>query len=221
MPRRPRFSTGGYVFHVLNRGVGRQQLFFTDHDYAAFQRVLEEARLQVPMRVLSFCLMPNHFHLVLWPMGDDDLSEYMQWLTVTHTQRWHAQHGTSGTGPIYQGRFKSFPVQEDDHLLILCRYVERNPLRAQLVHTAEGWRWSSLWHFAQERADVTLDAWPVPRPGDWLSWVNSVQSEAELAAVRLSVTHSRPFGDSSWQLQTARRLGLVATLRAQGRPRNA
>ena len=221
MPRRPRISTGGYVFHVLNRAVGRQQIFHTEGDYAAFQRILEEARQRVPMRLLSFCLMPNHWHLVLWPVGDDDLSEYMRWLTVTHTQRYHAYHETSGTGPVYQGRFKSFPVQEDDHFLTLCRYVERNPLRACLVQRAERWRWSSLWQVANERADVTLSAWPVPRPGDWVSYVNSIQSEAELESVRTSVTHSRPFGDSSWQLQTARRLGVMSTLRAEGRPRGA
>src|SRR5450756_507831 len=106
MPRRARFRTGGYAFHVLNRGVGRQTLFSGEADYLAFQRVLQEARQHVPMRLLSFCVMPNHWHLVVWPNGDDDLSEYLRWLTVTHTQRSHAHHETSGTGPIYQGRFK-------------------------------------------------------------------------------------------------------------------
>ncbi len=221
MPRRPRVSTGGYVFHVLNRAVGRQQIFDTEGDYFAFLRVLHEAGQRVPMRLLSFCIMPNHWHLLLWPKADGDLSEYMQWLTVTHTQRWHACHQTSGTGPIYQGRFKSFPVQEDDHLLIVGRYIERNPLRAQLVPTAELWRWSSLWQMVNERADLTLAAWPVSRPHDWVLWVNTPQSEAELAAVRSSVVHSRPFGNSTWQLNTARRLGLMATLRSQGRPRGS
>ena len=209
------------MFHVLNRAVGRQQIFGTEHDYESFLRVLNEAGQRVPMRLLSFCIMPNHWHLLLWPKGDSDLSEYMRWLTVTHTQRWHSYHETSGTGPIYQGRFKSFPVQEDDHFLTVGRYIERNSLRAQLVSTAERWRWSSLWQIVNERADVRLAAWPVPRPQDWVSWVNAPQSEAEVAAVRSSVIHSRPFGDSSWQVTTARRLGLMATLRSQGRPPNS
>jgi putative transposase len=144
MPRRPRFSTGGYVFHVLNRAVGRQAIFRTEGDYAALLHVLEEARQQVSMRLLGFCVMPNHWHLVLWPAGDDDLSDYMHWLTVTHTQRWHAFHKTAGTGPIYQGRFKSFPVEQDEHYLAMIRYVERNALRANLATRAEMWRWSSL-----------------------------------------------------------------------------
>jgi putative transposase len=82
--------------------------------------------------------MPNHWHLVLWPRKKGELSEFMRWLTVTHTQRWHASHRTSGTGPLYQGRFKSFPIEDDDHLLAVVRYVERNALRAKLVARAEG-----------------------------------------------------------------------------------
>jgi putative transposase len=114
MPRRHRNATGGYVYHVLNRAVGRGTIFENAKDYAAFEKVFEEAREQVEMRVLAFCLMPNHWHLMLWPVGDGDLSDYMCWLTNTHTRRWHLAHGTVGTGPLYQGRFKSFPVEDDE-----------------------------------------------------------------------------------------------------------
>src|SRR6202040_1231959 len=100
----------------------------------------------------------------LWPKEDGELSEFMRLLTVTHAQRWHAHHHSAGTGPLYQGRFKSFPVQEDDHLLTICRYVERNPLRAGLVSQAETWRWSSLWHRVHGTEELLLDPWPVARP---------------------------------------------------------
>ena len=219
MPRRPRFRAGGYVFHVLNRAVGRQTIFQTEGDYLAFLRVLEEARQRVPMRLLAFCLMPTHWHLVLWPAGDDDLSEYMRWLTVTHTQRWHAYHGTSGTGPVYQGRFKSFPVEQDEHFFKVMRYVERNALRAGLATRAEHWRWSSLWLQACERADVTLDPWPVTRPQHWAEYVNRVETAAELAAVRESIRRGKPFGALEWRRRTARELGLESTLQPRGRPR--
>jgi REP element-mobilizing transposase RayT len=99
------------VYHVLNRGNGRQALFDADTDYLLFQRILWQAQRRLPMRLIGYCLMPNHWHLLLWPHGDGDLSEFMRWLTVTHTQRWHAIHGTAGAGHLYQGRFKSFPVQ--------------------------------------------------------------------------------------------------------------
>src|SRR6266404_7171415 len=140
MPRRLRMAAGGYVYHVLNRAVGRATLFRKAGDYAAFEQVLRQAKDWQPMRLLAYCVMPNHWHLVLWPRHDGDLSEFLRWLTVTHTQRWHAHRHTAGTGPLYQGRFKSFPVQADEHLLAVCRYVERNPLRACLVRKAQDWR---------------------------------------------------------------------------------
>src|SRR5882757_1619121 len=111
MPRRHRNAPGGIVYHVLNRGNGRAPIFENEGDYAAFERVLEEALAREPVRLLAYCLMPNHWHLVLWPREDGQLSEFMRLLTVTHTQRWHAHHHAIGTGPLYQGRFKSFPIQ--------------------------------------------------------------------------------------------------------------
>jgi REP element-mobilizing transposase RayT len=111
MPRRLRCATGGFVYHALNRAVGRATLFDQPGDYAAFLKVLREANDWLPMRLLAWCALPNHWHLVLWPQRDRDLSEYLRWLTVTHTQRWHAHHHTAGTGPLYQGRFKSFPTR--------------------------------------------------------------------------------------------------------------
>jgi putative transposase len=108
---------GGYVYHVLNRAVARQQIFDKSQDYAALERVLKEAKKQVPMRLLAYAVLPNHWHLVLWPYDDGDLSAYLHWLTMTHTQRWHAHHHTAGTGPLYQGRYKSFPVAADEHFL--------------------------------------------------------------------------------------------------------
>ena len=220
MPRRSRFSSAGYVFHVLNRAVARQTLFQIEGDYDAFVSLLSEAQQRVPMRILAFIVMPNHWHLVLWPDADDALSEYMRWLSVTHAQRWHAAHGTAGTGSLYQGRFKSFPVQEDDHFLTLCRYTERNALRANLVSRAELWKWSSLWQWRSSAAMVPLSPWPVARPSHWIEHVNEPQSDAELAAVRRSIVRSRPFGDGEWTLRTAKALGLERSMRVAGRGRD-
>ena len=213
MPRRPRFATGGYVFHVLNRAASRRQIFDHDADYDAFERVLQQVGKRVPMRVLAFCLMPNHWHLLLWPSGDEDLSEYMRWLQVTHTQRWNLSHGTTGLGPLYQGRFKSFPVEADDHFYTVCRYVERNALRANLVSKAENWRWGSLWQTTSQNYAVDFAAWPVPRPSLWTDHVNAPQSANELTALRECLLRGRPYGNENWQRQTARLLGLEKTLR--------
>ena len=135
--------------------------------------------------------------------------------------RYHAHHHTSGRGHVYQGRFKSFPIQDDGHFLTVCRYVERNPLRANLVRKAEDWRWGSLWRWRQatEPAPAILSAWAIPRSPNWVDKVNEAMSEAELEAVRRSIQRGSPFGDEKWMLTTAQRLGLSSTLRPRGRPR--
>jgi putative transposase len=143
MARRTRCPDAGVVFHVLNRAVGRATIFADDADYAAFEKVLAEVTAKIPMRLVSYVLMPNHWHLVVWPSADGQLSRWMQGVTVRHVRRWHAHYHTAGTGPVYQWRYKTFPVQEDDHYFTVCRYVERNPLRAGLCRHAADWPWSS------------------------------------------------------------------------------
>ena len=218
MPRRLRAACGGYVYHVLNRSVARATLFHKPGDYAAFLKVLRQAHAFVPVRLLAFCLMPNHWHLLLWPEADGQLSEHLRWLTVTHTQRWHAHYHSAGTGPLYQGRFKAFPVASDDHLFTVWRYVERNALRAGLVTAAEQWRWSSLGLRQRTPPPAWLHDGPAPLPADWAAQVNAVQTEAELAALRRSVVRGAPYGSESWQRATAEALGLEATMRPRGRP---
>src|SRR2546429_2073573 len=129
MPRRPRLATGEIAHHVLNRRVGRLEVFEKPSDYSAFEKILAEAHHRTSIRIAAYCLTPNHWHLLLWPRTDGELSEVMRWITVTHTQRWHAYRHSSGTGPVYQGRFKSFPVQIDEHFITVARYVERNERR--------------------------------------------------------------------------------------------
>ena len=137
MPRQPRNAIGGYVYHVLNRANARVQIFDNDKDYQLFESVLEEGVEKFGMRILSYCIMPNHWHLVLYPKVGEDLSNFMRWITHTHTQRYHTHYKTIGYGHIYQGRYKSFPIQKDNHFLQVCRYVERNSLRAGLVQKAQ------------------------------------------------------------------------------------
>jgi putative transposase len=221
MPRGPRHAPGGFVYHALNRAVARLPLFQKKADYDAFERVMALAMEKHPTRLLAYCLMPNHWHMVLWPRHDGELTAFLRWLTHTHTMRWHAHFHTSGTGHLYQGRFKSFPIEADEHLLPVLRYVERNAKRANLVRRAEQWHWSSLWrrHGGDAAALKLLSPWPVREPDDWLTIVNQPQTEAELEALRQSVHRNQPFGSAHWTQRTAKRLGLEHTLRPRGRPR--
>jgi putative transposase len=222
MSRTLRAAEGGLIYHALNRANARLAIFGDDEDFDAFERVLAEAVSRHDMRLLAYCLMPNHFHLVLWPRLDGDLSRFMRWLTMTHTQRWHAHRHSAGSGHLYQGRFKSFPVQDDGHFLTLCRYVERNALRAGLAPRAEAWRWSSLWRRAQPTPapGPTLCDWPIDRPTDWVKRVNAALNPSEEDALRRAIQRGHPFGALEWQTLTAERLGLQSTLKPRGRPKN-
>jgi putative transposase len=204
------------IDHALNRGNGRAAVFHKPEDHDAFRRGILDACERLPIDVLGYGLMPNHFHLVLRPHGDGDLGPWMQWLLTAHAQRYHRHYGTSGH--VWQGRFKAFPIQDDDHLAAVLRYVECNPLRAELVKRAEDWRWSSLPDWI--RGDPLL--WrgePPLRDSAWMSRVNEPLSASDLRRFRHSVERGRPFGDEPWTRQNATRLGLESCLRPRGRPR--
>jgi putative transposase len=191
-------------------------VFHKDADYAAFIALFEPACQRVPMRLLGYCLMPNHFHLILWPHHDGDLGRWMQWLLTSHVRRYHGHYG--GSGHVWQGRFKAFPIQQDEHYLTVLRYIERNPLRANLVRKADLWHWSSM----RQRAaggDSLLHPGPVPLPANWQQLIHQPQTEAELVALRASIHRGTPFGGPRWTNRAAQQLSLEHTLRPRGRPR--
>jgi len=221
MPRTARASAGDYCYHVINRGNGRAQVFHADGDYKAFVTLLDEASQRTPIRTLAYCLMPNHFHLALWPHNDGDLSRWMQWLLTTHVRRYHRWHESSGH--IWQGRFKAFPIQHDEYLLTVLRYIEQNPVRAKLVTRVEEWQWSSAhcWTNSSSHPSPGIEPGPVPRPEPWLSWANHEIGVTQLEQIRMSVNRGTPFGSAAWMNHAALALGLEASLRPLGRPRKA
>jgi putative transposase len=213
MPRVPRCAPADLCYHVLNRGNARATVFHGDADYRRFVDLLAEARRRAPMRIVGYCLMPNHVHLVLWPRIDDALGAWMQWLLTTHVRRHHGVHRTGGH--VWQGRYKSFPVESDAHLVAVLRYVEANPVRARLVESAVDWPWSS---HRRDAAILPPDAPPVTLPADWTAYVDAPQPSAEIAGVRTSVGRGAPYGRPNWVHRTAEILGLASALRPRGRP---
>jgi putative transposase len=214
MPRRARVAFGGMVYHVLNRGNGRMRIFSKPGDYSAFIKLLEEARIRTSMRILSWCLMPNHWHLVLWPHKDGDLASFVGWLSNTHVRRWRAHRHNTGEGHLYQGRYKSFIIQTDQHLLTVLRYVEQNPMRAGSVTQAQDWQWSS----ATREPLLIADAWPLPKPDDWASRLNTALPQVTLDRLQVSITRGRPFGSETWLARNVKRFGLEYTVRDPWRP---
>ncbi len=222
MPRQARVCPAGVCFHVLNRAVARLPLFEKLEDYEAFERVLAEAFEREPIPIFAYCVMPNHWHFVVRPDTKRQVSSFFRWMTHTHTMRWHAHHHTEGTGHLYQGRFKTFPIEEDEHLLAVLRYVERNPLRAGLCPSAEEWKYGSAWRnvYGDTDSHQLLASWPIDRPRQWRSHVNKPQSESELDAIRHSLRRGTPYGSEHWVTQSAVRLRIQHTLRPRGRPKS-
>ncbi len=197
-------------------------IFRKQKDFEAFENILEEAKDRYSMRILSYQIMPNHWHFCLYPRNNGDLVAFMGWLTLTHTQRWHAHYRTMGTGHLYQGRYKSFLVQKDIYFLQLCHYIESNALRAKLVKRAEDWRWSSLWRreYGTDEQKGLLYPWPVVEPENYSKWINQPQIENELEQIRTSIFKSRPYGEEMWLNKMVKKFDLEITLRQPGRPKN-
>jgi len=210
MPRIPRGQVAGFAYHVINRGNGRSEIFHKPGDYEAFVDLIERAKARHELRVFAFCIMPNHFHMILQPSTTTVLSEFMQWLMTSHVRRYHSHYG--GSGHIWQGRFKSFPIQRDEHLVAVLRYVLQNPVRAGLTKSAREWKWSSV------KRNTLVDPCPIA------GWDNSIKKPLkleELKALRECVNRQRPFGTSRWQQEIAMKLGLESTIRPRGRPRGS
>jgi putative transposase len=216
MPRIARALVDNGVYHLLNRG-NRRQVVFNDHgDYRAFIELIRVSKEKYGIHLLAYCLMPNHFHLVVQPERGAMLSSCMQWLMTSHVRYYHTKRRSSGH--IWQGRYKSFIIQRDEHLLTVLRYVERNPVRAGLVSAAADWTWSSHLERCGEGYSSLLDPLPVDLPKNWASYVSQPLSLTELETLRLNVARQAPYGSEAWQQKVSTRYGLQATLRPRGRP---
>lgn len=219
MANRKRITKGGIAYHVLNRANGKLRIFKKELDFIAFENILAEGIELFNMRLCGYCIMGNHWHMLLWPVADGDLSDFMHWITVTHAMRWHTAHGTGGFGHIYQGRYKSFPIQHNWHYLKTMRYIENNPVRAGLAENAAQWQWSSYACRLNAPKPLELNAGPLPIPEKWAEIVNADITEKDNSQMGNSIKKGCPYGDKEWIIKTAKDLDLESTLRKPGRPK--
>ena len=221
MARLNRVDVGGEIYHVLNRANGRVKIFSSVKEFEHFEQLLLEGVELTGMRILAYCIMPNHWHLVLHTKNDGDLSAFMRWITTTHVRQRRVITKSVGSGHLYQGTYKSFLVESDKHLVDLIRYVEQNPLRAKLVKKAEEWQWSSL--FRRRRGlpqdKKLLASLPTKLPSNYLESVNTVLMPVKLQIIRHSITKSAPFGTDAWSAKMIDQYNLKSTQRGQGRPK--
>lgn len=221
MPRMNRVTVGDVVYHVINRSNGRVTIFQDDSEYKHFESLLLEGVELTGMRILSYCIMPNHWHLVLHPKQDGDMSEFMRWVTTTHVRQRRVMTKTVGEGHLYQGTYKSFPVEEDKHLHDLIRYVEQNPLRAKLTKKAEDWQWSSLYRRLRNTSadEKLLPSLPTTLPTNYLDSVNTLFHKKNLESIRHSINKGTPYGSFSWVDHMVDEYKMHSTVRSPGRPR--
>lgn len=225
MPRPLRPIDAGLIYHVINRGNNRQDVVRKPQDYEAFLQALADLKERKPFRLYGYCLMRNHIHLLVRPTGAT-ISRIVQSLLVSHTQRYHKHHRSGGH--VWQGRFKSPVIQNDEHLLTVLRYIEANPLRAKLVRRAEAYPWSSYRVHGLGETDPLVDRLdtyeelspqPKTRQRKWAAKVHAPLEERTLAQVRRSSDRGLPYGDETWVQRLAKRLDLDLTIRPRGRPR--
>ena len=219
MSRTKRITKAGIVYHVLNRANGRLRIFQKDLDFIAFENILAEGIEKFDMRLCGYCIMSNHWHMLLFPPTDQSMPDFMHWVTLTHTQRWHVAHGTTGIGHLYQGRYKSFPIQSDWRYLKAMQYIESNPLRAEIVSNAADWPWSSFPQRSGLPKPLTLSPGPVEIPQNWSQLVHEHIGQPEQAKMSNSIKRGAPYGDEEWTARVAKMLNLQSTLRKKGRPR--
>jgi len=219
MPRVNRVSVGGEIYHCINRSNERVTIFNNDDEYRHFESLLLEGVELIGMRILAYCIMPNHWHLVLHPQHDGEMGEFMRWVTTTHVRQRRSKTDTIGHGHLYQGTYKSFPVETETYLQQLMVYVEQNPLRAKLVKKAEDWKWSSLYKREQGIQTKLLAELPITLPSNYLKLVNTLPNNDTLETVRMSVNRSRPFGSMKWVDEMVSKFKLESTVRNPGRPR--
>ncbi len=220
MARQPRVTVGDTVYHVLNRAVNRAKIFQTEAQYRHFESLLLEGVHLFDMRILSYCIMPNHWHLLLYPKKDGDISVFMHWLTTTHVRQRRTKSKSVGHGHLYQGSYKSFPVETDKYLVDLLRYVEQNPLRAHLVDTAQDWQWSSLYRRKRGNKEdrQLLATLPTTLPSNYLQSVNTLLPKPTQEAIQYALKKGAPFGSDEWTLSMIAEHSLGYTQRLPGRP---
>jgi putative transposase len=183
MPRPLRYLPAGSVHHVTNRGNDKRTLFENTRDFEEFLSLVAWAKRRATIRITSYSVMRNHWHFVLWPEQDGQIEAFLHLLTTTHAIRKRRLTCTVGHGHIYQDRYHAAAIDSERYYVNAVRYVEANPLRANLVSSAERWRWSSLWERLGHDRNILEDG-PMPLPPDWIALVNACQPQAVLDEIR-------------------------------------
>jgi putative transposase len=218
MSRQRRVSPDGFVQHALNRGDHRETLFHKPADFRAFLSAVAETADRLPIRILAYCIMRNHFHLLVWPHAGSDLPRFMQLLMNVHISRYLRHYPPASRGHLYQGRYTNAIVETGRSIIAVARYVEANALTAGLVNRAQDYEWSSASPEARGPERPDLAEWPIAKPSDWLTLLNLRSPATEWQRIQRSAARGAPYGSPAWVDRVVKEFHLEHTVRRQGRP---
>lgn len=217
MPRVARGLADNQIYHIINRGNRRETVFHDKYDYERFLKLLEESKQRYEINIYAYCLMPNHFHIVVYTNDAQSLSKALHWISSSYVRYYNKKYKISGH--LWQGRYKSFIVQQDSYLLVLLKYVEANPKRANIVKRCEDFKYSSAYNRINKIDDNILDIVPIELPNNWSNYINDKENKTDIDYIRNSIERQSPLGDELWQVNLAKKYGLESTLNPRGRPR--
>lgn len=214
MPRLPRLVIPGVPYHVTQRGNRRGPTFFEDGDYELYRDLVGMAARRAGTQVLSYCLMPNHVHLIVVPADADGLRRTFADAHRRYTGFINARH--RWTGHLWQGRYGAVAMDEE-HLAAAARYVALNPVRARLVERARDWRWSSVRaHLAGEDDEMVEVAPLLERYGDFAAFLGGDEDQQASRALRAAEISGRPAGTPEWIAQLEAKSGRSLAPRKRG-----
>ena len=217
MPRIARGLADNQIYHIINRGNRRESVYHDKYDYERFLKLLFDSKEKYNIKIYAYCLMPNHFHLVIYTKYSESLSKAMHWISSSYVRYYNKRYKISGH--LWQGRYKSFIVQKESYLLTLLKYVEVNPKRAKIVKRCEDYKYSSAYNRINNIEDELINTPPIDLPVNWDKYINEEESKIDIDYIRNSIERQSPLGEELWQVNIAKKYGLESTLNSRGRPK--
>lgn len=214
MPRIARIVAEGYPHHIIQRGNNRQAVFFDNEDRRLYLGLLKKYSKECGSRLHAFCLMDNHIHILATPQQSDSLARTMQKLSLRFTQ--HVNKKYRRTGRLWECRFHSSLIDAENYLWAVCRYIERNPVRAKIVINPSQYKWSSANN--AHKNDIVESVWDEVQKQEYIDYLNRPDDDSQVQAIRKNTYSGKPIGSVEFIDSIAKMLNIELSTRPKGRP---